>query len=66
MYGLIFGLFCLAFLLLYGMLYTIFFSRKIKRELKERNYFLRYARMLGLFGCLSLVLAIVLYYYGVG
>jgi amino acid transporter len=62
----IFGLFSLAFLFFYGMIQTVFFVKKIKKESEYRRKYRKYGHKLGLYGCISLVLGVVVYYYGVG
>ncbi|OIJ11874.1 hypothetical protein BKP35_11285 [Anaerobacillus arseniciselenatis] len=66
MYGIIFALFSLALLLFYGMTHTFIFVRKMKRDFECKKTYVRYGRFLGATGCVSLILAILLYYFGVG
>ncbi|MCT8139500.1 hypothetical protein H1D32_18390 [Anaerobacillus sp. CMMVII] len=66
MYGFIFGMLSLALLLFYGMIHTFFFVKKLKHEHENKKKYIRYGSMLGLYGCLSFIIAIILYYYGVG
>lgn len=66
MYSFVFGLFSLALLFFYGMLHTFFFAKKLKHQLENKRKYMKYGSMLGLYGCLSVMLAIIVYYYGVG
>lgn len=66
MYSLIFGLFSLAFLLFFGMVHTIKYAKKLKCNVNCKTKYIKYGRMLGVSGSVSLILAILLYYYGIG
>ncbi|OIJ21365.1 hypothetical protein BKP45_00880 [Anaerobacillus alkalidiazotrophicus] len=66
MYSFVFALISLAMVLLYGMLHTFLFVNKMRQELEDKRKYLRYGSILGIFGCVSLCLGIILYFYGVG
>lgn len=66
MYGFIFGLFSLALLFFYGMVHTFYFVRKLKNQVDDKRKYIRYGSLLGIYGSISCILAILVYYYGVG
>ncbi|RXI99889.1 hypothetical protein DS745_13500 [Anaerobacillus alkaliphilus] len=66
MYGFVFGLFALALLFMYGMIHTFSLVKKMKFEIEHREMYIRYGRMLGFYGCVSFLIGIIFYVYGVG
>ena len=66
MYALSFGLFSLALIFIYGMVHTFYLVKKMKQDVKSRKKYVIYGSKLGLYGCLSFLLGIVVYIYGGG
>ncbi len=66
LYGFVFGLFAVALLFMYGMIHTFSLVKRTNDELEHKNKYLRYGRLLGLYGCLSFALGVIVYFYGIG